>query len=78
MAVGTDGNGASSSVFACASMILNEEGPLGLLTGLIPRVTYVAPAVTIFFIVYEAAQQRLQSWGACENNNQAAQKSKRQ
>jgi len=77
MAVSTESSGASTSVFACASMILNEEGPLGLLTGLIPRVTYVAPAVTIFFIVYEATQQRLKSWGTFERRDyQAAQKSK--
>lgn len=76
MAVGTHANGASSSVFACASMILNEEGPLGLLTGLIPRVVYVAPAVTIFFIVYEATQQRLQTCGSFEKKKQSEQKSK--
>lgn len=70
MAVSTETSasaaGISSSVFACASMIVNEEGPLGLLKGLVPRVVYVAPSVTIFFIVYEATQQRLKSAGAYE------------
>jgi len=72
MAVSTE-----TSIFGCASMILNEEGPLGLLKGLVPRIVYVAPSVTIFFIVYEAAQQRLKSAGAFEpNSNKASQKSK--
>ena len=49
-----------TSVVACASRILQEEGMNGLFAGLGPRVLYVGPSVTIFFIVYEATQQRLQ------------------
>ncbi len=47
------------SVTGCVSMILAEEGPFGLMRGLWPRISYVAPSVTIFFIVYEATQQHL-------------------
>ena len=72
------GSGASSSVLGTLTMIVNEEGPMGLLRGMIPRVTYVAPAVTIFFIVYEATQQRLKSWGTFVQNEEAVQKPKRQ
>ncbi|CAJ1970201.1 unnamed protein product [Cylindrotheca closterium] len=82
MAVSTETSaaaaGVSSSVFACASMIIKEEGPLGLLKGLVPRVVYVAPSVTIFFIVYEAAQQRFKSSDAFQPDGKTAQKSKRQ
>eukprot|EP00980_Cylindrotheca_fusiformis_P026348 scaffold15914_cov80-Cylindrotheca_fusiformis.AAC.6 len=53
--------GTSTTVAACASMILQEDGPMGLMRGLWPRVCYVAPSVTIFFIVYEATQQYLRS-----------------
>jgi solute carrier family 25 S-adenosylmethionine transporter 26 len=54
-------NEAGTTVVACASMILQEEGAMGLMRGLWPRVCYVAPSVTIFFIVYEATQQHLKN-----------------
>jgi solute carrier family 25 S-adenosylmethionine transporter 26 len=54
-------NEAGTTVAACASMILQEDGPMGLMRGLWPRVCYVAPSVTIFFIVYEATQQHLKN-----------------
>jgi solute carrier family 25 S-adenosylmethionine transporter 26 len=47
------------SFTSCASMIFLEEGPLGFTRGLWPRICYVAPSVTIFFIVYEATHQHL-------------------
>ena len=43
----------------CASSIVQSEGVGGLFAGVVPRVVYIAPSVTIFFVVYEQVQQRL-------------------
>lgn len=50
------------TVAACASKIFQEEGLGGFVTGLVPRVVYIAPSVAVFFIAYEQVQQRLQHW----------------
>jgi len=51
----TEGGG---TVLSCARKIVAEEGTRGLFAGIIPRVTYIAPSVVIFFTVYEQVQQR--------------------
>lgn len=51
----TEGGG---SVLSCARKIVAEEGTKGLFAGIVPRVTYIAPSVVIFFTVYEQVQQR--------------------
>lgn len=58
----TDGATYGGSVVSCASKILQEEGIRGLTTGLVPRVVYIAPSVAIFFVAYEACQQKLRNW----------------
>ncbi len=55
----TDSAAYGGNVASCLTKILNEEGIQGLCKGLVPRVTYIAPSVVIFFIVYEKVQQRL-------------------
>ena len=50
------------TVASCASKIWQNEGLRGFTTGLVPRVTYIAPSVVIFFIAYEQVQQRLKHW----------------
>jgi solute carrier family 25 (mitochondrial S-adenosylmethionine transporter), member 26 len=50
------------SVVSCATKIWSEEGIRGLVTGVVPRVIYIAPSVAIFFVAYEMTQQRLQHW----------------
>ena len=55
----TDSAAYGGSVATCLSKIWNEEGMAGLCQGMVPRVTYIAPSVVIFFIVYEQVQQRL-------------------
>lgn len=55
----TDSAAYGGSVASCLSKIYNEEGVAGLCQGMVPRVTYIAPSVVIFFIVYETVQQRL-------------------
>jgi solute carrier family 25 (mitochondrial S-adenosylmethionine transporter), member 26 len=57
----TDSAAYGGSVASCAAKIWREEGMVGFCTGLVPRVTYIAPSVVIFFIVYEQVQQRLSS-----------------
>jgi solute carrier family 25 S-adenosylmethionine transporter 26 len=52
------------SVASCASKIWQEEGLPGFVTGVVPRVTYIAPSVVIFFIAYEQVQQKLKHWQA--------------
>ena len=59
LAVGTT---KGTSVVGVASMILREEGPSGFTKGIGPRLFYVAPSVTIFFIVYEYTQQRFRDF----------------
>jgi solute carrier family 25 S-adenosylmethionine transporter 26 len=51
----TEGGG---TVLSCARKIVAEEGARGLFAGIVPRVTYIAPSVVIFFTVYEQVQQR--------------------
>ena len=58
----TDSARYGGSVVACAAKIVQEEGLTGLVTGMIPRVAYIAPSVAVFFIAYEQVQQRLQHW----------------
>ena len=55
----TDGSKYGGSVINCANTILQKEGIAGLFAGVVPRVVYIAPSVTIFFVVYEQVQQRL-------------------
>lgn len=47
------------TVVSCAKEIWKEEGIAGFCAGIVPRVTYIAPSVVIFFIAYEQVQQRL-------------------
>lgn len=58
----TDGAAYGGSVVACATKIFQEEGIRGFATGLVPRVFYIAPSVAVFFVAYEACQQRLKNW----------------
>lgn len=51
-------NAYGGSVVACASKILKDEGVAGLFKGVVPRVTYIAPSVCIFFVTYELVQQK--------------------
>ena len=55
----TDSAAYGGSVASCLSKIWREEGVSGLCQGMVPRVTYIAPSVVIFFIVYEQVQQRM-------------------
>mmetsp|Transcript_12434 Transcript_12434/g.36633 ORF Transcript_12434/g.36633 Transcript_12434/m.36633 type:complete len:371 (-) Transcript_12434:270-1382(-) len=55
----TDSSGYGSTVVSCASKIWEDEGLKGFFAGVVPRVTYIAPSVAIFFIAYEAVQQRM-------------------
>lgn len=57
-----DGAVNGGSVLGCAARILSEEGPAGFMTGIVPRVLYIAPSVTLFFIVYEKVQQQFKHW----------------
>jgi len=51
--------GYGNSVASCAAKIWKDEGVSGFFAGIVPRVTYIAPSVAIFFIAYEQVQQRL-------------------
>ncbi len=53
----TDSAAYGGSVASCLSKIWKEEGVAGLCQGMVPRVTYIAPSVVIFFTVYEKVQQ---------------------
>jgi len=55
----TNSEAYGGSVFSCANKIWRDEGIAGFCAGIVPRVTYIAPSVVIFFIVYEQVQQRL-------------------
>jgi len=55
----TDSAAYGGSVLSCASRIFKDEGLRGFAAGLVPRVTYIAPSVVIFFVAYEMTQQRL-------------------
>lgn len=56
----TDGTVYGNSVGACAGKIWKDQGWRGFCQGVVPRVTYVAPSVTIFFMVYEQVMQQFQ------------------
>ncbi len=58
----TDGAAYGGSVISCAAKIFQEEGIRGLTTGMVPRVVYIAPSVAVFFVAYEACQQKLKNW----------------
>ena len=58
----TDSKAYGGTVAKCAAKIWREEGIRGMLTGVVPRVVYIAPSVVIFFVAYEMTQQRLQHW----------------
>mmetsp|Transcript_5206 Transcript_5206/g.9138 ORF Transcript_5206/g.9138 Transcript_5206/m.9138 type:complete len:389 (-) Transcript_5206:92-1258(-) len=55
----TDSQAYGSTVASCAAKIWKDEGLAGFCAGILPRVTYIAPSVVIFFIAYEQVQQRL-------------------
>ena len=55
----TDSAAYGGTVLSCAAKIWREEGIAGFGKGVVPRVTYIAPSVAIFFIVYEQVRQRL-------------------
>lgn len=58
----TDSQAYGGTVARCAAKIWREEGIRGMVTGVVPRVIYIAPSVVIFFVAYEMTQQRLQHW----------------
>ena len=55
----TDSGAYGGSVVSCAAKIWRDEGIAGFCAGLVPRVTYIAPSVVIFFVAYEVTKQRL-------------------
>lgn len=55
----TDSAAYGGTVLSCAAKIWHEEGIAGFATGIVPRVTYIAPSVAIFFIVYEQVRQKI-------------------
>lgn len=62
----TDGGGVGGvnvgyggTVSSCAAQIWKEEGLKGFFAGIVPRVSYIAPSVVLFFVAYEQARQRL-------------------
>lgn len=55
----TDSAAYGGTVASCAAKIWQDEGIMGFAAGIVPRVTYIAPSVVIFFIAYEQVQQRL-------------------
>ena len=55
----TEGQKYGGSVVNCASSIIKADGVGGLFAGVVPRVLYIAPSVTIFFVIYEQVQQKL-------------------
>ena len=54
----TDSATYGGNVIACAAKVWKDEGIKGFTAGLVPRVSYIAPSVVIFFIAYEQVQQR--------------------
>ena len=55
----TNSEAYGGTVISAASKIWANEGLAGFATGILPRVAYIAPSVVIFFVTYEATQQRL-------------------
>jgi len=58
----TDSAAYGGTVASCIAKIFREEGLPGFMIGVVPRVTYIAPSVVIFFVAYEQVQQRLRHW----------------
>lgn len=58
----TDSSAYGGTVVSCIAKIWQQEGLKGFTIGVLPRVTYIAPSVAIFFIAYEQVQQRLKDW----------------
>jgi solute carrier family 25 S-adenosylmethionine transporter 26 len=58
----TDSAKYGGTVISCATKVIHDEGMQGLMTGVVPRVIYIAPSVVIFFVAYEMTQQKLQHW----------------
>ena len=58
----TDSAANGGTVLACVTRILREEGPAGMMKGILPRVAYIGPSATLFFIAYEKMQQQLRYW----------------
>lgn len=58
----TDSSAYGGTVASCITKIWQQEGFKGFTVGVLPRVTYIAPSVAIFFIAYEQVQQRLKDW----------------
>mmetsp|Transcript_12952 Transcript_12952/g.18328 ORF Transcript_12952/g.18328 Transcript_12952/m.18328 type:complete len:368 (+) Transcript_12952:173-1276(+) len=55
----TDSAAYGGSVVSCTQKIWQQEGLKGFTAGIVPRVTYIAPSVVIFFIAYEQTKQRM-------------------
>jgi len=49
----------SGSYVDCVNQVIRDEGVGGLMSGLAPRVGYIAPSVGVFFVVKEAMEQYL-------------------
>jgi solute carrier family 25 S-adenosylmethionine transporter 26 len=58
----TDSAKYGGTVISCATKVIRDDGIQGLMTGVVPRVIYIAPSVVIFFVAYEMTQQKLQHW----------------
>jgi solute carrier family 25 (mitochondrial S-adenosylmethionine transporter), member 26 len=57
----TDSEKWGGTVVSCAAQVWKQEGPRGLLKGVVPRLAYITPSVAIFFVAYEFAQQKLKN-----------------
>lgn len=54
-----DDSESERNVYSCLVNIYNREGLGGLFKGILPRVGYIAPNASVFFIVYESIQKYL-------------------
>lgn len=54
----TDNGAYGGTVASCVAKIWKDEGIAGFMQGVVPRVTYIAPSVAIFFLAYERVQDR--------------------
>lgn len=55
----TDSEKWGGTIASCAAKVWRQDGPRGLLKGIVPRLAYITPSVAIFFVAYEFAQQKL-------------------
>lgn len=55
----TDSEKWGGTIVSCAAKVWQQDGPRGLLKGIVPRLAYITPSVAIFFVAYEFAQQQL-------------------